>query len=510
MKKKKADISEKPFKEKWINKLEYLRLDNRSLALFRIGLGISILYSLILVRLPYAVEIWGENTIIPVEMIKILNRKNSYSIFDWIRNDTFAYVYLYFSIFIALLYTIGFYTRYISVLLLFLFWNLLQANSAFTFGFDFYTFQMLFWSMFLPLDNFYSVKNSPLRKVSLSISIVLLIQIAWIYFATGVAKYGQSWVGGYAIRNMLLDTGSIKAMGSFFVDKPFFYKPLTYLSLLMEYLAPLLIFVKTKNNVLRYTFVVFLLGFHFSIFMMYKVANFSISGISVGLLLLPTHFWNVLFNLPKIVIEKIEDSKGYFKTLRYIKYAFVCLAIYVISIENLKFLTKNSAIKDKPIATILDADLNKISIPSPVKTSFFLQYWKMFAPNPPSKGGWLTLEYLNPKDGFYYDFFTDMLVTNVQSKPPQNFSGIEYYLMYYSRNYVYRVEGFRFREYLRNWIPYAVQKRGGDFESIKDNMFMADYYFEITDQSKPFTPQIKKAMLPINGILLGDFGKLIE
>lgn len=510
MKNKKAEISHISFKDKWVSRLDYLRLDNRSLALFRIGLGISILYSLILVRLPYAVEIWGENTIIPVEMMKVLNRQNSYSIFDWIRNDTFAFVYLYFSIFIAFLYTIGFYTKYVSVVLLLLFWNLLQANSAFTFGFDFYTFQMLFWSMFLPLDNFYSVKNTPVRKVSLSISIVLLIQIAWIYFATGVAKYGQSWVGGYAIRNMLLDTGSIKAMGNFFVDKPFFYKPLTYISLVMEYIAPLLIFIKSKNNVLRYAFVVFLLGFHFSIFMMYKVANFSISGISVGLLLLPSHFWDVLLNLPKVIIKKYESNNQYLKTFRYLKYILVCLAIYVISIENIKFFAKNSSLKNKPISTIIETDLSKLSIPSPTKTSFFLQYWKMFAPNPPAKGGWLTLEYLNPKDGFYYDFFTDMLVTNVQSKPPQYFSGIEYYLIYYSRTFVYRDEGFRFREFLKYWIPYIVKKRGGDFESLKDNMFLADYYFEITDQSKPFKPQIKKSLLPVNGILLGDFGRLIE
>lgn len=448
----------------------------------------------------------GENRVVPADVMKEMQGKNTFSLFDYVFSDTFAYFYTYTTIFLAVLFTLGVYTRYVSIALLLMFWNLLQGISFYCFGFDFYTFQVLFWAAFLPLDNFFSLKKSSIRKPSLSISIAFLVQIAWIYFATGIAKYGQSWQGGYAIRNMLLDIAYIKPMATFFVDSPLLYKPLTYMTLLFEYATPLLLFIPVKNHIGKYLMVGFLLGFHFFIFAMSNVGNFSISGLSVALLLLPKHFWEQVFNEGPLRFENLNKET---KVFSYLKYGFVIVAVYVISISNLVFFTKYSALKTKENAKELEELVSKFIINSPVKTSFFLQHWKMFAPNPPMKGGWVTIEYTSKTDGYNYDLFTGSLVTDTETKPALPYKGVEYYLMNYARGYVYSQEGRKIRIFLKYWYPKAIINRGFDFEKEKDNFKFVDYAFEITDQSKPFTPQIQKIVIPSDVVINNEYKNLI-
>jgi uncharacterized membrane protein YphA (DoxX/SURF4 family) len=104
-------------------KMAHLDLDERSVALFRILLGISILYSLILIKFSYTTEFWGEHRLIPINIMQEMNGKDAFSIFDYIQNDIFAYCWIFTTIFLTILYTIGFQTKIVSFLLLFIFFN---------------------------------------------------------------------------------------------------------------------------------------------------------------------------------------------------------------------------------------------------------------------------------------------------------------------------------------------------------------------------------------------------
>ncbi|MEZ5025045.1 MAG: HTTM domain-containing protein [Chitinophagales bacterium] len=307
-----------------VNYISSFRLDDRSIAVFRIILGISVLYNLVLIKLPYAVEFWGQHTIIPIDILKNMNGPSSHSIFDYIRNDIFAYVYISVAILSALLFIVGYKSKYNAIILLFLYWNLLQGAANWIGGYDFYNFHLLFWAMFLPLDNHFSIKPPKLKpKVSLAVSIILITQICWIYFATGMAKYGTAWTEGYAVKIMASDKWVTYKTAAFFANNIWVYKPLTYLTLFFEVSLPFFVlFPLRKTPIFRYIGILFLVGFHVSIFSIYDVANFSIAGLSGAALLLPEAFWQKWKFSPTQYAEKTKPTSTLKRYLQYLKYAF--------------------------------------------------------------------------------------------------------------------------------------------------------------------------------------------
>lgn len=103
--------------------MAHLDLDERSVALFRIILGISILYSLIFIKFSYTTEFWSEHRLIPINIMQEMNGKDTFSIFDYIQNDIFAYSWIITTIFLLIFYTVEFQSKIVSFLLLFFFFN---------------------------------------------------------------------------------------------------------------------------------------------------------------------------------------------------------------------------------------------------------------------------------------------------------------------------------------------------------------------------------------------------
>lgn len=103
--------------------MAHLDLDERSVALFRIILGISILYSLIFIKFSYTTEFWSEHRLIPINIMQEMNGKDTFSIFDYIQNDIFAYSWIITTIFLLIFYTVEFQFKIVSFLLLFFFFN---------------------------------------------------------------------------------------------------------------------------------------------------------------------------------------------------------------------------------------------------------------------------------------------------------------------------------------------------------------------------------------------------
>ena len=463
-----------------VNYINHFRLDDCSLSLFRILLGISVLYNLVFIKFPYATEFWGEHTIIPIDILKNMNGPRSISIFDFIRNDFFAYTYIILACCSAILFTIGYKSKYNAVLLLFLYWNLLQAAANWIGGFDFYNFNLLFWSMFLPLDNHFSIsKPKIIPKVSLSASILLITQIVWIYFATGWAKYGIAWTDGYAVKIMASDKWVTYFTAAPFAKYVWIYKPLTYLTLFFEYGFPFFILFPIRiTPIFRYLGILLLFGFHLSIFSIYNVANFSIAGFAVAAVLLPTVFWQKYFPaFYKNSLNSTTNVQATFPLQRYlrnIKYAFFLMAFYVINLNNLKFLSVYSNLSKTAFGKAIYTYSPAISIYSPVRISIFFQYWKMFAPEPIRDIGWLSIEHKNG-NGQWYDLFTsrkiDAKLHVVNFKP----KGFEFQLLIYARAMRFKNKLFT-RVFLKYWFFHQLKIRNIPKSEYKD-YYVAEYRF---------------------------------
>lgn len=463
-------------------RFEHLDFDERSIALFRIFLGISILYSLIIIKFPYTVEFWGKDRLIPTELMHEMNGKAAFSIFDYIQNNCFAYCWITSTIILALLYTFGIYTRITSILLLFFFFNLLQAYSKYNNGFDKYTFHMLFWSCFLPLNNYFSIqKNINRKKANQLISFILIVQICFIYFSTGIVKYGEAWKQGYAVKILASDMWYSGKIAPFFANNEFLYTILTYATLFFEITFPIFILINYKDNILRYIGIIFLIGFHISIFFINDVGNFSITGIAVAFLLLPSSFWKSL-NI------SLYTSKEHIYT-KQIQTTFIFATIfilYVIIQKNLLFISNTYHLSyiERENNTI-NKILRKIDIPIFVKNSFQFQYWKMFAPNPSAKCGWLSIEY-KADDGFYYDLFTNNIISPTEHKLSFIPKGQERFLLANAR--VFKLQDVYYsRVFLKYWFLKQLEKRNIP-KSDYHRYYLAEYRADFPRNSEYMNP----------------------
>lgn len=466
------------------NYLHHINFDERSVSLFRIVLGISILYSLVIIKLPYTVEFWGKDRLIPIELMQAMNGKDAFSIFDFIQKNTFAHIWIWVTILLAIFYTIGMHTRIVSVVLLFFFFNLLQAYARYNNGFDKYTFHMLTWSCFLPLSNYFSLqKNSRRNKINLLVTCILITQICFIYFSTGIVKYGDAWKHGYAVKILASEMWYPRALASIFNSHATIYTFFTYATLVFEVAFPILILVHYKNNLLRYIAILFLLGFHISIFFISDVGNFSITGVAVAVLLLPSTFWDKL-EIPLVPSNILQYNK-------YTNYIFVFLTsfvMYTLIQKNLLFISNTYNLYDNE-RSIFNKFLRKMDIPLLVENSFQFQNWKMFAPNPASRCGWLSIEYKGG-DGLLYDFFTDEIVSNTEHKVRYVPKGQERYLMSYAR--MFKLQDIYYsRVFLKHWFFKQLKEKKIP-PSAYSNYFLAEYKAEFPKGSTEMNPVEKE------------------
>jgi hypothetical protein len=290
--------------------------------------------------------------------------------------------------------------------------------------------------------------------------------------STAFAKYGESWINGYAVHNMLNDKWATTELGKLLGDQFWYYMPSTYLSLVLEFSLPFLIFLPYKWTILRLLASALLFVFHLNIALTYNVGNFSISGIAVAALLLPDAFWNKLKfkpNAAEIIISK--GSSLLWKT----GLIFSIFAASVITFKNLHFCFQNNFARENPFVKSIAEGLDNINFPSPIRISFFDQYWKMFAPNPPVKSGWLALE-VQKNDGMTYDFFNNQLITE---EPQINWTpkGLEFYLLYYCRNYDNpNVNNVKYNLFLKYWIKYILKKHNYPPKDLEKLIF-TDYIY---------------------------------
>ncbi|UPT69130.1 MAG: hypothetical protein M0D57_11165 [Sphingobacteriales bacterium JAD_PAG50586_3] len=477
------------------NRFEFLRFDHRSIGWFQVLLGISLIYNLVL-RFGYAVELYGEHSIIPGDIMLKMNGPASYSVFDYIRNDLFSKVFIVIALLFCLGYIWGKYYRFFAIGLTFLYWNLLQGSSSFVFGFEFFSFQLLFWSCFLPVGHrLWFTKSHVYQKPYMIVCVALTIQIVWVYFATGIVKYGVSWHEGYAVRNMLMDHMATWGLASTIAGSAFLYKSLTYFTLFFELTFPFLIFNPYKNNITRLLAVVFLISFHLGIMLSYHVANFSVSGVAVAMLLIPAWLWD------KTPARSIKPENAVPTANVWLK-VFCFFAIYVISIKSIIFSVKYGSKKSAKTESTAKK-LGYIDIPKLVKVSFFTQHWKMFAPNPPVKCGWLALEELKDNG----DIIDVMSGQKVLEQPLQLWkpSGFEYYLLMYARNFD-APEGSsgKFQVFLKYWIPYKLKQVNKDKVDIK-NIFLTDYLYIIANQKSVSSIPIKRNIIAATKIINQSF-----
>lgn len=290
----------------------YLTLDRRLLGVFRIYFGFLLLGD-VLRRLPDSTFFYSNDGVL----------SNHFSLFSPMIKPYFS-LYTAFStpnevklafLLTALVYCfyiVGYRTRLAQVAAFVLFTSLNARNHFLENGGCIMVGLLCCWTMFLPLGDRFSVDAvlrslrarkdhtvaalndregiTPDRTPHLSlVMLAILFQISVCYFFNAVHKQGETWKSGEAVHWVLWQNRIATHLGGWFrLHEPSWFSPLmTRVTLLIEGIAPLLVFFPFWIRRLRPFHFALTTVFHLGLAAMLTLGPFSYVMIALNMLVLP-------------------------------------------------------------------------------------------------------------------------------------------------------------------------------------------------------------------------------
>ncbi len=373
------------------------KVDLRALALMRICIGIVILSDLIIRACDLTVH-YTQDGVLPVSLLLEFDPKPLRWSFHYL-NDSFAYQAFLFCLqgFITLLLIAGYRTRLITVLSWVLLVSLQNRNPFIQQSGDDLLRLVLFWAMFMPWGNFYSVdskKISPLIKNYFSAaSFGYLLLIISVYLFSAIQKTSPEWRTEGSALYYALSLDQLKlGLGDWLYQFPTLMKVLTFLVFYyFEILIPLLLIIPFRNQKFRAFCVFSIIAFHLGISVTLYVGLFFTIGIASCLGLLPSGVMNWIDG--KITKTKNTFSSAFYKSkslsiLKTTENGFLilitvfCLAYNVGFIQSFRY-----ALDDR-----------SVYVANPLKLE---QYWGMFSPGVYKTDGWYIYRGIKSNDSIW-------------------------------------------------------------------------------------------------------------
>jgi predicted DCC family thiol-disulfide oxidoreductase YuxK len=327
-------------KNKLIIKLETIfGLDLRSLALFRIGLALVIIFDL-LTRFDDIKAHYSDYGVLPRAALIDGLLKPWYWSIHLISGEPFVqYLLFTAALLFALLLLIGYRTTWASIACWAMIISLHNRNPALIFAGDDTLRAIAFWAMFLPLGAAYSFDsalntyNKPLPKRIISgATIGLIFQLCYIYMFSAWFKHQSSlWSQeGTAVYYALSFDQYGTWFGQFLLKLKPLLKPMNFGALWFEWLGSLLLFIPWRTNFWRGVAIVSFISLHLSFGLSFTIGIFPALCIAVWLAFIPTVAWDFL--LKRIYSRKIAGLKinydqecGFCKKVVYLLRTFLIL-----------------------------------------------------------------------------------------------------------------------------------------------------------------------------------------
>lgn len=296
-----------------------MKLDLRSLALTRVLLGLLAFYDLSR-RLFEIGAFFNDNGILTrAQVIEQLEINYRMTLLSLNGSYSFALILLLIGLVGTIFMTIGWRTR-IATFLVWIVTISFQARfpEAATTGGDMLLRIFLFWSLFLPMNAYYSVdralsetKHEGKEYVSI-FSSIWIIQVMLLYIMTFFFKwapvYHTDFNAVYYILNLDFMTTDF---GKWLSHFPLTMKALSIASWGLEGVGPLLLLIPVRRDLFRSMAVVSFWLFHLGIGATLHLGNFVPICLIIWAGLIPTAWWNYLG-------EKIKSTN---KSLRILYYS---------------------------------------------------------------------------------------------------------------------------------------------------------------------------------------------
>ncbi len=368
--------------------LRGLAVDLRSLALFRIGVGLVLVVDWLL-RIPQIDQLYTDAGVLPREALMRFSGRPLLSLH--LLSGAWSVQLLLFTI--ALVFAVGFVAGYRTRLCAVVSWALLLSmhvrNPFVLHGGDAVLRLLIFWSMFAPLNQRWSLDRAlnpstpvlPARHLSPA-SLALVFQICGIYWFAAAAKMHPSWLGEQSAVYYALSLDQFATpVGRFLLAYHGVMQLMTTGTILLELLGPLLAISPVFTVPLRLLIPLSFMGFHVGLALTMWLDLFPWVCIAAWLAFLPTALWDWLAprKLPRLPVPT-----GWPAILQPPPPRAIGVAGSVIVLALLFLAT----------ASFVDAIPGKRkSWPRQfLRLTMMDQSWKMFSPSPSWEDGWFVIE----------------------------------------------------------------------------------------------------------------------
>jgi hypothetical protein len=291
----------------------YLTVDDRTLALVRIALGLLLLVDL--AKRAVGLDVWYTDAGLLPRSLAGMHAPDSWSFF-WLLGSRGQAIAGF--VFCALCYTaltLGFWTRLAAALSLVCAIGLSHRIELLTMGADAVIVLSLWWTLLLPTARRFSVdarRRRPLPGSGTTISIGVLgmkLQLAGIYFFNAVHKSGETWREGSAVHYTLWLDRVVTPFAVWLreVMAPAGSQFLSWATRGTEALLPILIlspvFVRWTDRVALAA----VFALHAGISLCMNVGLFSAAMMVLSLVLVSSADWNALARrFPRLAADRAE------------------------------------------------------------------------------------------------------------------------------------------------------------------------------------------------------------
>lgn len=276
-------------------------LDLRSLAAFRIGISLILLTDLG-IRFGDYIAHYTDAGVMPRSLLQDISKPWHWSLHALSGEPSFQVLLFGLAAVMALLMLVGYRTRIATIASWVLLISLHNRNPALIFAADDVLRALMFWAMFLPLGASYSIEsalNTATRKLPEGVvsgaTFALICQQCFIYiFSAAFKTKSPVWVDGSAVYYSLSFDQYVTPFGHFLLNFPPLLTLFTYVTLVLEWVGPLLLFIPFRNSFFRMCAVITFILLHAGFGLTLNLGIFPFLSIFSWLAFLPSSFWNGL------------------------------------------------------------------------------------------------------------------------------------------------------------------------------------------------------------------------
>ncbi len=278
-------------------------LDLRSLSLFRVGLALVVIADLIL-RSRYLVEHYTDMGIFPRKaFFELWENSTTWTLHTASGQLWFQILIFTLHGFLALWLLVGYRTKIATIAIWILTVSLHNRNMIINSAADDLLRVVLFWSIFLPLDRYWSWDKNKYALPTLKYIITLgtigfIAQQVFLYWVTAYMKLWPEWYVTHSAVYEILSLQTFRLpFGLIIYTHPTIMRFLSGASMFAEFIGPLLLILPLFHTWARIGGVLAIIGLHLGIVTHISVGIFPWVSMTAMLAFLPWGFWDTI--IPK-------------------------------------------------------------------------------------------------------------------------------------------------------------------------------------------------------------------